>query len=652
MNTKIMALAVSALSALAAGITVCAEGGDAVNVAKVGGTEYATLDAALNAVLDGGTDGGTIELIADIKDMGTFYVGGTDIVIDGQDHTISGNSNLYLTNGCGLTIENVNFKDIEDPGKTKLSSIYAPGFRGSLTIKNCDFTDVEYETLQSTPEDGASFVIENNTYSIEDASDPQRFIHIESREFGTYANNDISAAINNNKFNSIDKLNSGAVEVYGYADEDKINAGYNYYDGSALMYGTVSQYIDGNAWENHSIKMYPRYTTADMDEQYTPAVIRLADFGIEDEYEAIAAAIADDAGAVVLASDLTEDVVIPEGKSLSIDLNGHKITNVSGHTITNCGSLTVTGEGTVDNVTHAKAAVYNAPGATAELKGGTYDRSLENGSQSGNGGNSYYYIQNQGTMTLGNVKVSSSGSYSSLIENGWQNGKDNTAGADAVMTINGGSYSGGLNTVKNDDYGVLTINDGTFSNDVQHAVMNWNVANINGGSFTSGKAENITTGHINDTMDKGILNITGGDFSTGIRITTPAEGASDTEISKEGVTVSGGTFKGDITEYLADGAAYSTADGKYSVYSADSMISEEGTYMMPGEDGMYDQLTMMQKEISGTVNVSDMSFTIKDGDTESKYQYKGNTTFTDASVLFGLVVTDIPEGTAVTVTMD
>ena len=37
---------------------------------------------------------------------------------------------------------------------------------------------------------------------------------------------------------------------------------------------------------------------------------------------------------IKLLDDLTEDVVVPAGKDIYLDLNGHKLTNDSGHTIT------------------------------------------------------------------------------------------------------------------------------------------------------------------------------------------------------------------------------------------------------------------------------------------------------------------------------
>ena len=57
------------------------------------------------------------------------------------------------------------------------------------------------------------------------------------------------------------------------------------------------------------------------------------------------------------------DIVIPEGAELTLNLNGKTLTNHEDHTITNKGTLTITGGGTVDNVTHARAAIQNEPAA-------------------------------------------------------------------------------------------------------------------------------------------------------------------------------------------------------------------------------------------------------------------------------------------------
>ena len=58
-----------------------------------------------------------------------------------------------------------------------------------------------------------------------------------------------------------------------------------------------------------------------------------------------------DGNTIVLDEDITASITIPQGVSITLDLNGHKLTNEQGkHTITNNGTLVVKGKGTVDNV--------------------------------------------------------------------------------------------------------------------------------------------------------------------------------------------------------------------------------------------------------------------------------------------------------------
>lgn len=254
-------------------------------------------------------------------------------------------------------------------------------------------------------------------------------------------------------------------------------------------------------------------------------------------------------GEIVLDDNITASITIPTGVTVTLDLNGQTLTNDDGnHTITNEGTLTIKGDGTVDNVSHAKAAVYNKQGATATLSGGKFTRSKETGkSDSVSGGNSYYNILNQGEMTINSgVEVSQTGHFSSLIDNGWFKGSENTAEINAKLTINGGTFSGGLNTIKNDDFGDLTIKDGKFSNTSGAVVLNWNIANISGGSFEVADSAKsvIANGYSNAKMDKGELTITGGTF------TASNDGAGNifgyTGSTGGFVKISGGTFDGDL----------------------------------------------------------------------------------------------------------
>ena len=211
-----------------------------------------------------------------------------------------------------------------------------------------------------------------------------------------------------------------------------------------------------------------------------------------DELNAAIIAAGETETTIKLAANITGDVVVPEGVNITIDLNGKKIKNSVGHTIMNNGTLTIEGEGTVDNITHGKAALYNK--GTVTLNGGTFDRTQENGrSDSSSGGNSYYTIKNVGNMTINegvNVLTAKGngelGRFSSLVANGYYNGTtyDNDKGEEKpTLTINNGTFSGGLNTIKNDDCAELTINNGTFKNFYQATVQNHNIATINGGTY-------------------------------------------------------------------------------------------------------------------------------------------------------------------------
>lgn len=283
---------------------------------------------------------------------------------------------------------------------------------------------------------------------------------------------------------------------------------------------------------------------------------------------------------VKLAADTTKDVTIPAGANVTLDLNGHKLTNVSGHTITNNGNLTVTGSGTVDNITHAKAALYNNTGATATLNGGTFTRSAEAGTVSPDSanGNSWYTVKNYGTMTINsNTTITNTGSHSSAIANGWydaskagSNGEP-TRIADAVLTINGGNISGGKITVKNDDYGTLSITGGSLSQPLSglYCIYNANVTSISGGTV------NGAVGSYNGSVegDLGKLDITGGtytddptDYVASTAIARKDGDAQYTVVAKSNLT--SGVYTSDPSSALAPGyVSYKNSDNStYTVY--------------------------------------------------------------------------------------
>ena len=259
-------------------------------------------------------------------------------------------------------------------------------------------------------------------------------------------------------------------------------------------------------------------------------------------------------GTVTLDQDYTEDITIQQGQNITLDLNGKKLTNVQSDTITvtKGAKLTIEGAGTVDNVTHAKSALVNY-GEVVLNNGVTLERSSEKGtlSPSSDGGNSCYTILNDkgATMTINNATVKNSGGYSSAI----RNGGDSECNDESHLTIKDGNFSGGLNAVKNDECGILTIDGGTFSNTSQYVIMNWNKATITNGTFSVKDSADavLFTAAYQANRAVGELIVNNGTF-TGKGSQKMVEnhyGSSYTGTA----SITGGTFSSDVSAYVAEG---------------------------------------------------------------------------------------------------
>lgn len=248
-----------------------------------------------------------------------------------------------------------------------------------------------------------------------------------------------------------------------------------------------------------------------------------------------------DEGTIYLLADVS-DVVVLEETTATIDLGGHTVSAVDGHAISNNGVLTIVGSGTVDGGDKSGCgAVYTAPGATTTLNGGAYT------------GSKWYVIKNLGAMIISEgVSLQQEDAGSSAIDNGYYGNPGNDCGvaypgpegAHVSLTITGGSFSGGMNTVKNDDFGILSISGGSFSNTVGPVMLNWNKADISGGTFTSSAPNLLANGYLSERADAGKLTITGGTFVAnehGALFTYP-EGASE----GGAIVISGGSFEGKL----------------------------------------------------------------------------------------------------------
>lgn len=257
--------------------------------------------------------------------------------------------------------------------------------------------------------------------------------------------------------------------------------------------------------------------------------------------EAVSDAPAGTETTITLLTSSSESVTIPAEKNIVLALNGQTLTNLDGqHTITNNGTLTVSGAGTVDNVSHQKGALVNY--GTAVLNGGLFTRSLEAGSSDGqSGGNSWYTIFNQGSLTINDgAQVTQNGKFSSLIENGWPS---NYSAGTATLIVNGGTLNGGINAIKNDEGGNATINGGTITGD-NSALMNWNVAEVNNGTFSSVNGVAVINSHYLDNGSVGQLTIKGGTFTSGNNGANDVFGLGQGAVGTGSIRVEGGTFTG------------------------------------------------------------------------------------------------------------
>lgn len=292
---------------------------------------------------------------------------------------------------------------------------------------------------------------------------------------------------------------------------------------------------------------------------------------------------------VTLDKDYTENIIIKSGRNITLDLGSNTLKNNGGDTITvELGAtLTVTGNGesadedgsagTVDNVTNGKADIVN--NGTVILNGGWYLRSKETGVDANtSGGNSYYNILNHGEMTINNdTVVMQEGKFSSLIVNGYYdyNGVKNkgernqyiegTNQAAPKLTINDGFFSGGINTIKNDDNAELVICGGVFGNVTQAVVQNNNVAEIHGGTFNAADHHAVENKHYEGNYNKGSVTITDGNF-TGVLYTTA--GAT--------WNITGGTFTADPSAYLAKDYKIEMVGSAYGVVPKSDAVAQNG----------------------------------------------------------------------------
>lgn len=584
-------------------VSALAEDG-AEKVAKIGDTEYTTLQDAINAAGDAGSET-TITLLtnvdltnATIKQL-RFTKANSNIVLDLAGNTVTAadgeaimlnEANITLTikngtitnnipgsysdglyayakcNNLSLTLDNVTINS-----RTQGLAVQGLTSNSNVTVKNSVITSTEELGIYYPPKSGTlsiensqitgvtGIVVKGSTLNV---SGDKTVItgfgpKIDPEEYYTGATD-------------------GSSTLTETGDAIYVESGYNDRDISVNISG--GQLVSTNA---KSIQMFIKnseVTSVKRDVSVSGGTF--SDLSALN-YLAPSANVS-----VKLTADTQKDVVIPANTTVTLDLNGHNLTNVSGHTITNNGNLTVTGSGTVDNISDGKGALVNKVGAIATLNGGTFTRSYEAGTYEPDlaNGNSWYTVKNYGTMTINagatvttrltDDNGNAVGGHSSLIANGWQNANDLTNNPrndnqNALLTVNGGTFIGGINTVKNDDYSELVFNNGTCTNYTQAAFQNHNIATINGGSFVAESHWSIYNCPCNANSDKGELTITGGSFTGNIAHVKADYGF---------IKISGGTYSVNPTAYVADThIVRKDGDAQFTVVAKSNLTS--GVYL-------------------------------------------------------------------------
>lgn len=695
----------------------------AAKVAVIGTTEYETLDAALSAA----ENDDTITLTDNAEISFSFPEGVKTLTIDlGKNTlTLTNNTSILLADGKSLTIQNGNLvsKPLENPTVTAFniqsgssikldnvtydctgSALYPQGNAAKVTVIDSTITaDVYAVATNAGQTDNYDVVIDlkDSTFQARLPSELSKgdscpvMINIPGKltmdsctviggrqgvlvRGGTAKISNTDIQLNATYIDGKDKYLDGncgsgnEVPMAALVVGNRSNA-YNYPTDCTLSNVTVTAtsgytgtYVYGMSDEGREVTFNYDAST-ELGTLVTEGEVSTDNVeGSIGSYATISKALKAGETSVKLLHDLSEDVVISENSTLTLDLNGQALTNVSSHTIVNQGALTIldsAGGGVVDVVTHGKAALYNY-GTITEISGGMFTRSKETQYpvSGGTAANSWYTVVNGGvieeisggTFTTGDGTSKALGNLSSVIRNGVDDSADPHPGE--IKLISGGTFTGAANVLKNEPNGKIgTITGGTFTMDNQeqhfwggnNVLQNYGtIDSITGGAFRAiGSSDDgyLIAGQPNPAARYGItnygmigemggdvsvsvagnsravyvaysssvggtssLNITGGTYAV-----TPAEGTEQNTFppavimansAQAALNISGGSFQGDIQTGTAHGLSIS---GGY--FTADPT-----SYLVSGKDAVASNQDGYQYMV-GTLALSQQTLALTKG---------------------------------------
>ena len=228
---------------------------------------------------------------------------------------------------------------------------------------------------------------------------------------------------------------------------------------------------------------------------------------------------------LTLQDDSAQDLIIRSGETVVLDLNNHTLTNYA----------------------NANSAVWVQAGGTLTIKGtGTISKIDASGTPT---------VNNQGTLIVENGTISAKGTKSAALHNSGN------------LTVNGGT----ITTEEDNVFGLVNegtavINGGNFIQAHNFSVLNnANKMEIKGGNFAVSAGNTGAYSLITNqgSSNSASLDITGGTFK-----------ANNSVFFNEGadtVSVSGGSYSHDVSDYLADGLNMKLENGEYV------LVKEEAT---------------------------------------------------------------------------
>ena len=272
----------------------------------------------------------------------------------------------------------------------------------------------------------------------------------------------------------------------------------------------------------------------------TMAPVAFAADGNDTAENALSSTIEQD---TTLNDNYTADITVPADKTVTLDLNGHTLTNTGNGKAT----LSVAGNATVKNGT---------------IIGGTGYYNIE--------------VEKGGSLTLENVTATAGNTGSSMIDN-W-----------GTLTIKSGTYTGGLNVLKNEATGTVVISDGTFElsysspDGFTGVVLNYGALKITGGTFTQsvkssryGQAQVIYTDVDATSSIMPKTEIENGTFTNADSHKT-AWTIRASNAATPYLKVTGGRFNKDVfSSYVLDGYATTSKDKYYVLDTAITGITLE-----------------------------------------------------------------------------